>query len=162
MTGTIKWESILEAKTKKFVISTWGRSYWRLHDRLLVTAKTKADVDARHHVKHYTVIEGCTWQGHEMGFRVATKEAGWLHFRAGSKAEWAHWIHALLSLPIIKVRAIPTTSSNSNSTSTACDDDDEVGSSHLVSFAGTIRVREIPAMTDDEADDLFYTNVEIQ
>ncbi|EQC27197.1 hypothetical protein SDRG_14999 [Saprolegnia diclina VS20] len=123
MTGAIVCESILEAKTKKFVIATWGTSYWRLCDRLLVNAKTKADVDARHHhVKAYTVIEGCTWQGHEMGFRVATKEAGWVHFRAGSKAEWAKWIHALLSLQTIKVRATPTISSNS--TSTACDDDE--------------------------------------
>ncbi|OQR95832.1 hypothetical protein THRCLA_22066 [Thraustotheca clavata] len=143
------------------MISYWQTRFWSVRDTQLVVAPTQEDMEKKRHVKWYTILRGGKWSEHPYGIRVETEEAGWMCANLATKVLWAKWIHAFTSMHM-KRRHLPCAS-------------DPFPLHHLdrepmhfnhhderrVSFSGQVRVRKIPALTEEEANELFYSRSEL-
>ncbi|EQC27196.1 hypothetical protein SDRG_14998 [Saprolegnia diclina VS20] len=164
---SMKYDAILcaspvDIKAKKCMLSYWKVRFWVLRNGELLEAASQHDIERRHKVTRYTVLRGAKWLERPYGIQVETKEAGWLYANIAMKATWAMWIHGLLLLDLVYG---PKGSVSSYDPSCPSEDDLEATPGprvRHVAFSGQVRVRKIPALTDEEAMDLFYTKSEME
>ncbi|KDO28255.1 hypothetical protein SPRG_06305 [Saprolegnia parasitica CBS 223.65] len=140
--------SPVDIKAKKCMVSYWRVRFWVLRNGELLEAASQQDIERRHKVTRYTVLRGAKWLERPYGIQVETKEAGWLYANIAMKATWAMWVHGLLLLDLAYG---PKGSVSSEDPSCPSEDD-------LEATPGP----RIPALTDEEAMDLFYTKSEME
>ncbi|OQR93653.1 hypothetical protein ACHHYP_02370 [Achlya hypogyna] len=154
--------SMVDVKAKKCMVSYWKGRFWALRNGELLEAATQHDVERHHKVKRYTVLRGGKWDERPYGIKLETKESGWIYANIAMKATWAMWVHGFLLLDLYY-----SSSGSVSSRDASCPSEDDIEctpgtSSRRVAFSGQVRVRKIPALTDEEALELFYTKSEME
>ncbi|EQC27200.1 hypothetical protein SDRG_15002 [Saprolegnia diclina VS20] len=149
--------STIAALTRTFFMPLWKPCFWSLTNSMLRVGATKHEVELGQRIKTYTVVRGTKWDEKPFGLQIETIEVGTMYACLSTKSLWAAWIHAFLLLDLKRglhrsLSEIPLPSNHQEPVSDA---------KRRVSFAGYVQVREIPALSDDESDELFYNKSEL-
>lgn len=139
------------ARIKRRNVLAWNTRFLVLTDSELLVFQSKQDASYRRHVtERLQVVKGRVAPKMELGLELTCEDGRELFARVFSRADQAQWVSALYQLAM-KSDARRVKSASMEETAR-----------RRVSFFGSVLVRTIPSVPDDQVPELFYSKKDVE
>ncbi|CEG41951.1 hypothetical protein F443_03858 [Plasmopara halstedii] len=145
------------ARIKRRNVLTWNTRFLVLSNTELLVFSNKQDATCRRNVlETLKLVSGRVTPKYELGIEFTLTDGRELLARVFSRADQTQWVSAFYQLAMRSdVRRMKSSSMDAQSDVNAVE-------TRRVSFFGSVLVRTIPAVPDDQVPELFYSKKDVE
>jgi hypothetical protein len=145
------------ARIKRRNVLTWNTRFLVLNDTELLVFQSKQDASYRRNVlEALELVSGRMAPKNDLGVELTFTDGRDLLARTFSRADQAQWISAFYQLAMrSEVRRVKSASMEEQGDKAAVE-------KRRVSFFGSVLVRTIPTVPDDQVPELFYSKKDVE